>query len=237
MALAFNDVSGGLGICQEVDDLCDSDVNSYPLVAKARRANTALEDLELKMLMADGTWQFDDANYSSLPTGLQSFVDGQAEYSYDATLLFIERIEILLKDGITWLKLDSMDEIETPFTQTDLAVQATPSAYYKRGNKFGFNNVPKSTNVTLTNGIKVFFKRTASLFAASDTTKVPGIPSPFHILVAQKTALPYCKTYKKDRVAQLVYDIAEGEKQLKAYVANRGKDEPGRMTMKRRSFR
>lgn len=230
MGLQFNDVAGGQGICQEVDDLCDSDENSYTLVSKARRANIALEELELTALMADGLWQFDDKNYSSQPSGVQTAVDGQQEYDFDSTLLFIERVEIKDVNGI-WRKLDPMDEINTPLTQTDLAVQATPSFYYKRGNKFGFDTVPKSTNMTLTNGIKVYFKRTASLFVSTDTTKTPGIASPFHVLIAQKTALPYCKTYKKDRVAQLVLDIDAGEKRFVKYMANRAKDEPGQMTM------
>ena len=236
MGLVFNDTNTELGICQEIDSICDTDTNSYTLAAKARRANAALEELELMALMADGRWQFDDSNYSSLPTGLMNAVDGQSEYSFDSTLLFIERIEILDSGGV-WQKLGQMDEIAEDETQTDLAVEGTPTEYYKRGNKFGFNFVPKSTNMTLTNGIKVYFKRVASLFVATDTTKAPGIPSPFHILVAQKASLTHCRSYKKDRVAGLLADIAAGEKRFLAYYASRSKDEAGSMSMRRVSGR
>ena len=229
--MVFNDTSGGQGILQEIDDLCDSDSASYPTVSKTRRVNNALLELELMALMVDGTWQFDDANYSSLPTGLMNAVNGQNEYSFDSTLLFIERVDILLSDGVSWQQLDQLDEIHTYLTPTDLAASATPSAYWKRGGKFGFNSTPSTTNMTLTNGIKVYFKRVGALFAATDTTATAGIASPFHILLAQKGALPYCKTYKKDRVPQLVLDITEGEKKFRAYYANRAKDEPGRMSM------
>lgn len=228
----------GSGIVDEINDICDTDNDGYPLTSKVRRVNNATLDLELQALMADGTWQFDDANYGTQPSGVQSAVDGQSEYSFDATLVMVERIEILLKDGITWLELDQYDEMEGPLTQTDLAVQATPQAYYKRGNKFGFTTVPKSTNMTLASGIKVYFKRVGALLLSTDTTATPGILSTFHPLVCQKASLPYCRSNKKDRVPQLLLDIADGEKKWKAYIANRAKDEGGgQMTMRRTNGR
>ncbi len=235
--MQLNDVSGGQGIFQEIDSLCDSDINSYTAADKVRRVNTALIDLELKALMADGLWRFDDKNYVAQPSGVQTAVDGQSEYSFDSTLLFIERIEVLLSDGVTWQEMGLYDQANGPLTQSDLAVQATPQYYYKRGNKFGFTTVPKSTNMTLTNGIKVYFKRLGTLFTVSDTTLEPGIVASSHIVVAQKAALPYCKTYKKDRVQQLMADIKDGEKQHIAYYSNRSKDGPGQMTMKKFKFR
>lgn len=231
--MQINDVSGGQGIFQEIDSLCDSDINSYTANDKTRRCNIALIDLELKALMADGVWRFDDSNYSALPTGIMSAVDGTQTYTFDSTLVMIERIDILLTDGLTWKQLDQMEEIFTERTPTDQAVQTTPSAYFKRGNKFTFDTVPKSTNMTLTSGIKVYFKRIGTLFVSSDTTREPGIVASSHILVAQMAAMPYCKTYKKDRVPQLALDIQAGVKQHIAYYANRGKDERGKMTMRK----
>lgn len=236
--MVFNDVATEQGICQEIDDLCDSDSTSYTIPKKVRRSNTALLDLELKALMADGLWRFDDKNYVSQPTGLMSAVAGQQEYTFDSTLVIIEHIEILLTDGITWQTLDPMDQFDVAQSvQTELGQSATPRRYYKRGNFFGFDGLPQANNMTLTNGIKVYFKRFGALFTASDTTKEPGIVATSHILIAQMASLPYCKTYKKDRVAQLVIDIAAGLKQHCAYYANRNRDERGGMTMKKFSFR
>lgn len=224
----------GSGIFDEINDLCDSDNNSYPIASKTRRCNTALLDLEMKALMSDGTWQFDDKNYSSLPTGLQTLVDGQAEYDFDSTLLFIERVEVLLSDGITWAPLAPLDETRIKGSiQNYLGVTGRPTQYYKRGNKLGLSPVPKAASMTLVNGLKVYFKRTGALFVTSDTTKEPGIIPSSHILIAQKAALPYCKTYKKDRVAALILDITTCEKQHIRYYSKRAKDEPAQMSMRR----
>lgn len=232
--MVFNDTAGGQGICQEIDSACDSDVLSHTLEVKTRRANVALQQLELIALQASGAWEFDDSNYSTLPTGLQSLSNGTAEYAFDSTLLEVQRVEVLLADGTTWNKLKPLDERMIPGSLTDyLEIPGVPFEYYKRGKFIGLTPVPETGKVTMTNGLKVYFTRTGSLFTTSDTTKEPGIASPFHILIAKKVAIEFCKTYKKDRVPQLAIDIAVGEKALKEFYSSRRKDEAPRMTMRR----
>lgn len=230
--MQFNDTSTRQGICQEIDSLCDSDATSYTIEDKTRRANTALQELELMALLASGTWQFDDSNQTSNPTGLQTLSTGVQEYAFDSTLLTIERVEVLLADGTTWKALDPLDETQIEGSLTDyLEVTGIPTEYYKRGKFLGLVPIPITGKVTMTNGLKVQFARTASLFTTTDTTKEPGIAGPFHYLIALKASLPYCKTYKKDRVAQLQLDIIEGERKFKRYYESRSKDESGRLTM------
>lgn len=236
LAMQFNPGDGS-GAVDEINDLCDTDNDSYSLASKARRLNSAIWDLELMALQIDGTWRFDDKNFSSNPTGLMSATDGNPENSFDSSLVMIERVEILLTDGVSWQELDEYDQVNGPLTATDLAVEATPQAYYKRGNKFIFTSVPKSTNMTLTNGIRVTFKRLGTAFTASDTTAVIGLQSPFDVLACQKASVPYCNSYKRDRVPGLLRDIADGEKKWRAYIANRSRDGAGKMTMKRVSGR
>lgn len=228
--MQINDVATQLGVFQEVDALCDSDISSYPVEAKTRRANIALEELELIALMADGKWRFDDKNYSTNPTGLQTLVTGTQEYTFDSTLLILEYVEVLMLDGIHWQRCNPIDITEEFDPSNQQALTGLPNEYYKRGNKIGLMPIPTTGYVTLTNGLKVTFKRQASLFTASDTTKEPGIASPFHgSLFAKKIALPYCKTYKKDRVSQLQADINEETKLFRSYYANRSNDgEDGR---------
>lgn len=233
--MQFNDTVTELGICQEIDDICDSTIASYSLAKKARRCNTAVEDLEMQILMADGTWLFDDKNYGSLPTGLMTLVDNQQAYAFDSTLLVLHRIEIQDINGI-WHTIDPIDDLNLGdyiAVPEYLKLKGLPIQYAKRGESILLYPPPSAASVTLVNGMRVYFKRQASLFTAADTTKMPGIASPFHILVAQKAALPYCKTYKKDRVPQLVLDISEGEKKMLRYYSNRGKDTRGQMTMKK----
>ena len=70
------------------------------------------------------------------------------------------------------------------------------------------------------------FKRTASLFTAAgtDTTAVPGIASPYHILLAYMAAIPYCMTYKKDRVALYEKRVDEGIREMIKHYSYREKD-------------
>jgi len=64
---------------------------------------------------------------------------------------------------------------------------------------------PGAAYVTLASGYRVWFKRTANLFAvATDTsadTVEPGFASPYHIILAYMAALPYCAIYHENRVA------------------------------------
>jgi len=63
---------------------------------------------------------------------------------------------------------------------------------------------PTAGSVTLTSGLRVDFRRTASIFTSAQVTtgtKVPGFASPFHMLICYEAAIPYCMRYKKDRVA------------------------------------
>jgi hypothetical protein len=50
-------------------------------------------------------------------------------------------------------------------------------------------------------------------------------------------ALPYCKTYKKDRVAQLERDIFEETKEMLKFYSSREKDKRKIMSMRRINFR
>ncbi len=228
MALYFNDVSGGQGVCQEMDDQCDSDADSYPLASKARRVNSAVLKLELKAMFCAGGWRFDDTNNGVNQTGLQTLVSGTQEYIFDSTLMFIESVEVLLADGVTWQKLTELDPaLISGSPKQYLSLTGLPMQYYKRGNYLGLTPIPVTGSVTLINGLRVTFTRRGSLFTAADTTKTPGIEPTFHELVALMASLPYCKTYKKDRVPQLVLDIQEQTKEFEKYYSSRSKDNSG----------
>lgn len=232
--MQFSDSSTKLGMIQEVDDLCGgTNSTTYPTAAKVRRLNSATEILELLALMADGTWQFDDTNYGSQPSGVQTMVAGTIEYAFDSTLLFFERAEVKDING-NWQPLTQLDEMSIPGAiQQYQTVTGIPTQIYLRGGYMGILPGPSASYVTLTAGLKVYFKRQASLFSASDTTKTSAIASPFHPLLCQMAALPYCRTYKKDRVPGLVIDIKEGQALLKKYYASRNRGATGRMTMAR----
>jgi len=222
-------------INQEARDLCDASTTSYPAATLLRRVNTALETLVAKIIMASGTWDYDDTNYTDLPVGKGTLVEGQSSYSFASNYLQIKNIKVLDKDGTSWRLLEPIDQSQAGYSlEDDLLTDGFPSAYDKVGDTINLYPAPTATSVTLASGIKIEFKRTASLFTSAEVTtgtKEPGIASPYHITIAKMAALPYCKSYKKDRVPQLERDIqVETEEMLKHY-SQRERDSRKVMTM------
>lgn len=247
--MQFSDITNNSGIVQEVDDLCDSDSVSYPLKTKARRANTALETLIGKILMADGKWDYDDTNFTDEPIGTGNLIEGQTAYSFASEYLEIKSAKVLNVGGILQT-LRPLDESELQSLgigagfglipiEEYFATTGFPTHYDKLGDTIKLYPAPTATAVTLLAGLKIEFSRTGSLFAAdgTDTTKVPGILSPYHILIAWMTALPYVKVYKPKRVRQLVADIKELTKDMIKFYSKRDKDDRPKRTNRRVIFR
>lgn len=237
--MQFNDTSTYLGICQEIDDLCSTDTTSYPVSAKVRRSNTALETLAGYAILSDGTWQFDDRNFTTLPEGTVNLSNGVASYSFSDKFLSIREVLVLDTTGV-YRKVQPIDPsiLGTQSWEEYFGTQSGLPLYYdKVEDTIKLAPVPSTSTTTLTAGLKVRFQRTASLFTASDTTKEPGIASQFHYLIPLMAALPYNKTYHPERVPQMERDIASGIVQFQRYYGKREKDVRQRVTTKPISFR
>ena len=187
--------------------------------------NNALEKVIGWIITADGTWQFDDTNFTDHPRGTGTLVEGQEDYSFASEYLDIEAVEILNTGSpAMYIRIKPLDHAmlggmspEEYFGLTSAGNPQTgwPQYYDKNGDTIRLYPAPTSTLVTLTSGIRVWFKRTASLFTVTTgtgaDTKVPGFASPFHVILAYMGALPYCALYKKDRVAWLMNEIGDTE--------------------------
>lgn len=239
------------GICQEIDRLCDSNDTSYPRQAKTSRVNNALEELVGDIINADGTWQYDDTNYTTTPFGQGNLVSGQISYSFASEYLQIEEISVLDLNGY-YRKLtpfDSAEEgktFEETFTitfsgSTYTAKDGLPTHYDIVGDTIILSNSPTATYATLTKGLKIKFKRTAQLFTvASDTsadTTEPGLPSTHHVILAYMASIPFCMAYKKDRVALYQNKVSEMKKTLLKSYSSRQKDKKNVMETESISFR
>lgn len=244
--MQFNSHATNQDLVSEINSLCDSDATSYPIADKTRACNVALETLVGKILEADGDWQFDDTNYSDLPRGTGTLVEGQEAYSFAAEYLNIQMIEVLVDSSPdVWHKLKPLDSLnlgdmspEEYFGQESNGdpAKGMPEYYDKLGDTIILYPAPAATSVTLASGLRVWFQRTADLFTTTDTTQEPGIPSPYHILVAYYASIVYCMKYKRDRVAWLEKKWDEGIKNMLKFFGKREKDKRHIMTMKSVSF-
>ena len=246
--MQFYDATNKRAICQEIDRLCDTTDTSYPRLDKTARVNDALEQVVGWILQADGRWQFDDSNYTTLPIGTVTLVEGQVAYSFTDKFLDIEEVAVLDVGG-SWRKLIPIDssELEGLTIEEYFGITASstpkglPTHYDKQEDTIKIYLAPTSTAVTLTNGLRVRFKRTASLFTAVSTTAadttVPGFASPYHVLLAYMAAMPYVTEYKQDRVALYEKKIDALQKEIIKFYGHRSEDERKIMEMSSISFR
>src|SRR3990167_3845779 len=160
----------------EVRSLTDSDTTSYTAADLLRRVNSALEILVGKIINADGTWQYDDTNYSNLPVGTGNLVSGQSSYSFSAEYLDILEVDILTTGGI-YQRITPFDPSELGMSFDEWVGSATgtppngfPPYYDKVGDSIRLDRSPTATHATLTAGLKVRFKRTAKLYTSAQVT-------------------------------------------------------------------
>lgn len=221
-------------------DLCDADTTSYPDAILLLHTNAAYEETAGDIIGFDGLWQWDDTRFTNFPIGVTTLVASQNDYSFDISMLEIERGEVLDKDGI-WQTLDPIDISQISgaideFEKTD----GLPRYYDKSGGSIILKPAPAAADVTLASGLKIYFQRTASIFTSAEVTlgtAIPGFVSSCHYILSYKAAVPYCMKYKKDRVPALFAKITELNLRLKNHYSRREKDRRKIMSMGSISFR
>lgn len=217
--------------------LCDTDINSYPLNDVIRAINAGYEEAISEIINADGFWQWDDTNHTDLPRGKGTLVEGQEQYSFATDYLQIEAVEIL-DSANRYVRIKPLDHHELLHGQSPqeyFGVDASgnpntgfPDYFDQVGDSLFLYPAPTATSVTLTNGIRVWFKRTADLFTIADTTQSPGLPSTHHSLLAYMAALPYCMKNHQDRVGLYEKKKEEMMKSLLDHYARREKSRVAR---------
>lgn len=223
--MKFYDVSTEDSLVHEAWRLCDADIIKYPLKNITARINQGLDRAWGIITGADGRWQFDDTNYTNFPTGTQDLVAGQSDYSFDSSVLEIEIVSILGVDG-KYRKLLPIDKGDMALDPSVYQVTSSmPLWYDKQGNSIVLYPPPSATATTLTAGLKVYFKRNFQKFTTADTTAEPGFANPYHVLLSYYAALPFCLTYKPERVGMLQGEIARWEMELRKHYSRRAKDE------------
>lgn len=237
------DATNKTGLCQEIDRLCDTTDTSYTRLDKTARLNQSMEELVGEIIMVSGDWQYDDTNHTTEPVGTGNLVADQSSYSFATEYLTIEHIDVKNADG-NWYRLDPMDRKDlqgmTPEEYFG-TVSGAPEYYDKVGDTVRLYPSPAAANVTLTAGLRVTFKRAPQAFTAAsttdaDTTKA-GLPSSYHVLLAYMAAIPYCMSYKPERVALYEKKKDELKKKLLAFYGRRQQDKRDYFSTQRVAFR
>lgn len=240
--MIFNDTtSAKQGIVQDVYFGVSANANTYPIADLTRNANEALDIAFSKILGADGKWQFDSSNAVDLPIGYTDLISGQQDYSFEREFLVLTSpLQILARDGLTWIELEPTDDNLLQSTVT-----GDPVRYNKLGRSFLLDPIP-DYSFRLANeskqGLRGFFQLNIDRFETTDTTKEPGFDSNLHGFVSVWCQWKYAKAkglVKRlpDLEKELIYYLGNEDKggnevgQFKIHYSYREKDKRGNLNM------
>lgn len=232
--MVFSDVSGNLGIVQQVRAMMRVDSDQWATTNIVNSCNNWLDRVTGYAIGADRRFQFDDSNHSKLPIGTTSVVANQTRYSF---LTDEQGNQILTLTGIS---LVDTNNLETPliaidrnspeYDQTSFGVNSGTPQYYDKiaDNVIQLDSKPTATDAS-TYTLKFYFQRTPSYFAATDTTKEPGCAHTIHRGFVIAAAYDGALTLGLPNLQPLSVELAKEEQKMKEYFANRNKDERTRM--------
>ena len=221
-------------IISAISDATDCNIDEYTLNARTRNCNIAYHKAVSAIQRADGKWQFDDANNTTHPIARTTLTASQRDYQLQDDMIFIDRVEVLDSSG-NWHKLTPIDS-----TRIDCAIEeyqptaGIPREYDKQGRSLFLY---PASDTSITNGLQVYYKRSANIFETTDTTKTPGFDVTWHDYIPTYASLVYCELYKPSRVPVLLARLDKIEKDMVILYSQRSRDEVRRINSKQIAFR
>ena len=199
----------------------DGGISGAPVLLKqfTARINRGFDRVMPLVLSYSDYIRWDDVNHTDLPIGRVDIVSGQPDYKIteddnSLDILNVTRVRALLGASETEYK-----DLKRMFVDDPLAVQAmspnpsvsgVPTHFLESGGKIFLYPEP---NYSATSGLEIFFEREQSYFASTDTTKEPGIPKPFHELLALHPSLDWNRVNRTKDTGLLNEIRAEIQKQ------------------------
>lgn len=200
--------------------------NSNRLKAFTGLINRAMDKVTTLILSSDGRWEFDDTNYTDLPIGVATLVNGQQDYSLSVTHLRVLRVEIMDQNG-DYYKIDPFDlqDITRQGMTEFMNGAGSPRFYDIQGGSIFLYPKPQTGYVTFLAGIKIYFQRDSTYFTTADTTKEPGFAQMFHRLVSRWATYDYALARQLPIKKDLRDEITVLEQQLTDFYATRDPDD------------
>lgn len=230
--MVFSDSSGNLGIVQQVRSLLRVDSTHYPTWKIVNSVNSWLDTVTGYAIGADRHFQWDDTNHTKLPIGTTNIVANQSDYSFltdeqGNAILTLLRIDV--KDsGGDWHKLSTLDESEVSVALDEYeSTTGTPQYYDKIADNIVRLYPTPSANVT--SGLKFYFQRAGSYFAATDTTKQPGVAPLLHRGFVIAAAYDGAIELGLQNTNALLIERQREEEKMRMYFSIRNEDEVRRV--------
>lgn len=177
------------------------------------------------ILGVNGSWEWDDTNYTNLPVFTDNIVSGQADYSLDldsGTVLNFIKLRIKDSSG-TWIDLEPIGHHQKEWIEGEDAASGTPEYYDKVGESIILYPTP---NYSSSEGLKIYIQRTPDYFTTGDTTQAPGFNPLYHRYLSLGAALDYCVVNSMtDRANYLMAKLTEMKQRIMADFSRRSRDE------------
>lgn len=220
------------GLLDDIDWICGTDSVSYPTADKVRNLNRHYYKAVIDIIKSQGRLQFDDSNYNTLPEYTFTLVNGQKQYSLPTNLLKLWGIEVTDASGnIIRLKESDINDPQYKRTIGDYEdTSGIPREYELRGENAFLQPAPATSQMTLTDGGKMYFSREIDLFTTADTTQEPGFAEPFHRILSLGAAYDWLAINDTQQKAQSI--LAQYEQlraELREFYSTRNEEVPARL--------
>lgn len=238
--MQYRNTTDRTGIVDLLEDLTDSQstaTSNYTIEVKTRDINLAFDDYQNFVKSVAGTWQADDTNHTKYPNMVFDLSSGQQDYTFTEDeqgnqVQDIYRVEMKRADG-TWVVLKYINEMDNDTAISSIEVASgTPTEWYVAANGIFLKNPPDYSS---TDGIRMFFTRSPSYFASTDTTKEPGIPNGHHKYLAWKPAYWYWLPKDTQRAQAYLNEVMRMEESIKDEYAQRVRAQKNRLIVRQES--
>lgn len=240
MSLAFSEATNNTGIVQQTRYLMRVDSTQWPTAKIVNSCNNYLDLVAGYAIGADTNFQWDDTNHTASPEGTKDLTINVSDYAFltdeqgnsIVTLLGVSRLDSTTSKYVALEQVDRR-EVDTGYFGT---TSGTPTAYDKiADNIIRLDYLPPAT---VSAGLKFYFQRTPSYFAATDTTKAPGVSPLLHRGFVVASAYDGALTLGLPNLNALGIEMQKEEKKMIEYFArNRNRDKRAQANMKPICFR
>ena len=236
--MVFSDTVNNLGILQQARLMGRVDATQWPTYKVVNSCNNWLDYVIGYGIANDKFLQLDDTNHTKLLEGTSPLTVSVTDYSFltdeqgnaITTLLGISRL-----DGGYYQPLTPVDRSQVD-TATFGMVSGIPTQYDKLSdNIIRLDRIPTATVAA---GLKYYFQRAGNYFAATDTTKQPGVNPALH----RGFVIAAVYDMGLNGIGTVDMNAIQNERQFEInkmieYFNTRNNDQPKRMTAKYQSNR
>lgn len=240
--MVFSDTTNLSGIIQNIEAM--TDLGSTYISGDATRlkeftnlVNRVGHRVWHVIFTSSGNWQYDDGNYTDLPSSATDLVSGTAKYAIPSDALTIQRIEAKDQAG-NWFVVYPMTKEELTNIAVDeyMDVNGIPVNYRMVDSTIELFPAPSYAS---SGGLKVYFDRDSVDFASDDTTQTPGFASPYHEIIPIGASIEWLKIKQPTTptLGALIADYAKLEASVKEFYGERFKNKKPRIGRMPTTFR